>query len=190
MGSLGKRIIVYTMMWVLLVMVLLQVYDNVTGKGMPVKKDTQAAGAETPVAPDEGVTQLAALQTCVASDPKNLQCTLDLANLYYQAGLWAQAQVTYESAIKLDPHDVATLLKLAGTYIYQSKFAQAIPTLRDAAALKPDSPEIHLLLGLALSKIDPPQMDAAVSEWRQVVSLDPNSAWAAQASQYIAEAGR
>jgi cytochrome c-type biogenesis protein CcmH/NrfG len=190
MGSVGKKVIVYTMMWVLLVMVLLQVYDNVTGRGMPVKKDTQAAGAGPTVAPDEGVARLAALQTCVASDPKNLQCTLDLANLYYQAGLWGQAQITYESAIKLDPHDVATLLKLAGTYIYQAKFEQAIPTLRDAAALKPDSPEIHLLLGLALSKLSPPHMDAAVSEWRQVVSLDPSSAWASQASQYIAEAGR
>jgi len=188
MNTLGKRIVVFLMVWVLLVMTLIQLYDNVTGKGMPVKQATPSADAA--VTPDAGVTRLAELQTCVAADPKNLQCTLVLADLYYGAGQWPQAQVNYESAVKLDPHNASVLLKLAGTYIYQNDFPPAITTLRDAIALRPDSPEIHLLLGLSLSKLNPPKMDEAVSEWQQVIKLAPDSAWATQAQQYIREAGR
>ncbi len=179
------------MLWVLLVMTVAQVYDNVTGRGMPAKKVVPAAATPEPtVQPDAGVAKLADLQGCVASDPNNLQCNLDLANLYYQAQQWPQAQVNYERAVRLNPHDPAVLFKLAGTYIYQEKFAQAVPTLQQAASLKPDAPEIHLLLGLSLSKLDPRQTDNAVTEWRKVIAIDPKSDWATQAQQYISEAGK
>jgi tetratricopeptide (TPR) repeat protein len=166
------------MLWVLLVMTAAQVYDNVTGRGLPPKPEATptAAAAATP---DEFITKLA-----------DLQCVTDLANMYYQAGQWPQAQVNYEQAVKLNPHDAALLLKLAGTYIYQNQFEKAIPTLRQAESLRDDSPEIHLLLGLSLSKQQPPQMDEAVAQWRRVLQLAPGSAWAAQAGQYISEAGR
>src|SRR5438477_1951270 len=104
MNSLGKRIIVFTMLWVLLVMTVIQEYDNVTGKGMPPKKAVPASGEPT-VQPDPDVARLADLQRCVAADPNNLHCNLDLANLYYQAKMWPQAQVDYERAVKLNPHD-------------------------------------------------------------------------------------
>jgi len=188
MNTLGKRILVFFMIWVLLVMALTQLYDNVTGRGMPAAVPTPAA--EATVAPDEGVTRLAELQTCVAADPKNLQCTLDLADLYYGAGQWPQAQVNYESVVKLNPHDPAVLLKLAGTYIYQNNFEPATATLQEAVSLRPDAPEVHLLLGLALSKSNPPKMDQAVAEWQQVIKLAPTSAWATQAQQYLRDAGR
>ena len=189
MSPLGKRIVVFTMMWVFLVMIVTQVYDNVTGKGMPARP-ASVGTPEPTVAPDENVTRLADLQSCMAANPNNLQCTLDLAALYYRGGQWPQAQVNYERAIKLDPHNVEVLLKLAGTYIYQQKFEQAVPTLQQAADLSPQSPEIHLLLGLSLSRLDPPRTEQAVAEWRKVIELAPGSTWATQASQYISEAGK
>ena len=187
MTPLGKRIIVFTMMWVLLVMSLSQVYDNITGRGMPAPAAAAIPTLEPTVQPDEAVSRLADLQTCVASDPNNLGCVTDLASLYYSAGQYGQAQVNYERAVKLDPHNVDTMFKLAGTYIYQEKFPQAVPALRDAVVLKPDAPEIHLLLGLSLSKLSPPHMDEALTEWRKVQSLAPGSAWAGQAAQYISD---
>ena len=185
MNPLGKKIVVYGMAWVLLVMVLSQIYDNVRGKGMPV----QQAVIPTAVAatPDTQQERLAELQTCLAGDPNNLQCTIELASLYYAAGQWPQAQVNYERAVQLDPHNVQSLLKLSGTYIFQQKFDQAVPTLEQAASLSPNSAEIHLLLGLALSKLNPPRIDEAVEEWRSVISLAPESSWAKQAAQYISE---
>jgi cytochrome c-type biogenesis protein CcmH/NrfG len=189
MSPLGKRIVVFTMFWVLLVMVVSQIYDNVTGKGMPANAPAVPTTEET-VQPDADISKLADLQACVASNPNNLQCTLDLAAFYYSAQQWPQAQVTYERAIQLDPHNVEVLLKLSGTYIYQEKFEQATATLQQAASLSPNSPEIHLLLGLSLSKLNPPRTDEAVSEWRKVVSLAPGSPWAAQATAYISEAGK
>lgn len=191
MNSLGKRILVYTMLWVILVMVVAQVYDNLTGRGMPPKaEDTSTAAALAAVTPDPSVTHLANLQSCVASDPNNLQCVTDLANLYYQAQQWGPAQTNYEQAVKLNPHDASLLLKLAGTEIYQDSFDAAIPTLQQAETLRPDAPEIHLLLGLALAKVTPPRTDEAAAQWRKVEQLAPGSAWATQASQYLSELGK
>src|SRR5829696_2497357 len=149
MNPLGKKIVVYGMVWVLTVMVLSQIYDNVRGKGMPIKT-VAVPTAEAFTTPDAEITRLAELQSCLASDPENLQCTVELAAFYYASEQWPQAQVNYERAVKLDPHNVQSLLKLAGTYIFQQKFEQAVTTLQQAAILSPESAEIHLLLGLAL----------------------------------------
>src|SRR4051812_38976606 len=132
MSPLGRRIIVLFMGWVLLVMVVLQVYDNVTGKSAP-KNDVGPVATPAAVTPDAQTQKLADLQTCVASDPNNLQCTVDLALIYYQAGQYPQAQVNYERAAQLSPKDYTILIKLAGTYIYQQKFEQAAATLEQAA---------------------------------------------------------
>jgi cytochrome c-type biogenesis protein CcmH/NrfG len=188
MSPIGKRIIVYTMLWVFLVMIVLQIYDNVTGRDMPAR--TSAAQVEPTTGPDREIARLAELQSCVASDPNNLQCALDLAEFYYAAGQYPQAQVTYERANFLEPKNVGTLLKLAGSYIYQEKFPQAVSTLQEAAAIQPESPEIHLLLGLSFSRLDPPRMDDAAAEWRKVIELAPGSPLASQARQYLAESGR
>jgi cytochrome c-type biogenesis protein CcmH/NrfG len=177
------------MMWVVLAMVVLQIYDNVTGKGIPMQEPSAVATVEPMVLPDQQVQQLANLQSCVASNPNNLQCTLDLGAFYYQAGQYPEAQVTYEKANQLSPHNYEILLKLAGSYIFQQKFPQATASLQEASLLKPDSPEIHLLLGLALSKLDPPRMTDAINEWRRVISLQPGSSLAQQAQQYINAAG-
>jgi cytochrome c-type biogenesis protein CcmH/NrfG len=190
MNSLGKRILVYSMMWVILVMVVAQLYDNLSGRSMPASQAAQQATPTVEASADQDVQRLADLQSCVASDPNNLQCNLDLANLYYQAQQWQQAQTNYERAVTLNPHDAAVLVKLAGTYIYQAEFTKAVPTLKQAVTLQPSAPEIHLLLGLALSKSTPPQMDAAVSEWQTVLKIAPNTAWATQAGQYISEASK
>ncbi|MDQ6694451.1 MAG: tetratricopeptide repeat protein, partial [Chloroflexota bacterium] len=175
--------------WVLLVMVLSQIYDNVTGKGMS-PRTAAIPTAEAVVTPDDTVTTIANLQSCVAANPKNLKCVQDLAGLYYDLKQYPQAQVNYQQAIQLDPHNVALLLRLGGTYIYQQKFSEAAQTLRQADTLQPNSPQILLLLGLALSKSNPPQLDNAVLAWRKVVSLSPGTDYAQQAAQYINESGR
>ncbi|MDQ3706270.1 MAG: tetratricopeptide repeat protein [Chloroflexota bacterium] len=189
MNPLGKRIVVLGMFWVFLVMIVTQVYDNVTGRGMPATR----AAAPTPTASaqvDAVIQQMADLQACVANNPENLDCMLELATLYYDLEQYPQAQTAFEAAIKLDPHNVGALVKLAGSYIRQNKFPEAVTTLEQALDLQPDSPELHLLLGLSLSRLDPPQTDRAVAEWRQVISLDPNSALADQARLYIEETGQ
>jgi tetratricopeptide (TPR) repeat protein len=189
MSPLGKRILVLGMFWVFLVMIVTQAYDNVTGRGMPATPAAVPTPTGTAEA-DATIQQLADLQACVTNNPNNLQCMLDLANLYYDLGQYPQAQTAFEAAVKLDPHNVGAIVKLAGSYIRQTKFDEAVTTLEQAVELQPDSPELRLLLGLSLSRLDPPQTDQAVAEWRQVISLDPTSALADQARQYIQEAGK
>jgi cytochrome c-type biogenesis protein CcmH/NrfG len=188
MSPLGKRIVVFFMLWVFLVMILIQVYDNVTGKGMPVKvaPTAVAAGVETP---DPDVAKLAELQSCLASNPNDLSCTMQLGQLYYAAQQWPQAQVNYERAVKLDPTSVEALVKLSGTYIYQLDFEQAANTLTQARALQPDSPEINLLLGLAFSRLEPPKKTEALAAWRKVIEVAPGSTWAEQADAFIKDSG-
>lgn len=184
MNPLGKRIIVFFMLWVFLVMILIQVYDNVTGKGMPARRQPTPI-AQATVEPDPGITRLAELQSCVASNPNNFDCTLQLAALYYAAQQWPQAQASYEHAVKLQPKNVEALVKLAGTYIYQLDFNRAAAALIQAATLQPDSPEIHLLLGLSYSKLDPPRRAEALTEWRKVIEIAPGSEWATSAASFI-----
>jgi hypothetical protein len=78
MNPLGKKIVVYGMAWVLIVMVLSQIYDNVRGKGMPVKT-AAVPTVEAIITPDAEISRLAELQSCLASDPENLQCTIAVA---------------------------------------------------------------------------------------------------------------
>ncbi len=188
MGPLGKRILVLLFGWVLLVMVIIQVYDNVSGRNSPVSRVVAAPTAIPTVQADADMTKLADLQTCVANDPNNLQCTSGLADLYYSLGQYPQAQVNYERASQLSPHDASLMLRLAGTYIYQQAFDKAVATLQQAVVLQPDSPEIHLLLGLSLSQLDPPRTQDAIAEWRSVVTLAPDSTWATEAAKYISNA--
>jgi tetratricopeptide (TPR) repeat protein len=185
LSPLGKRIIVLFMGWVLLVMVVTQVYDNVTGRNAPQNRVIVVPTPGPTVGPDADITRMAELQTCVAADPDNLDCVRELAALYYKLGQYEQAQANYEQAARLAPHDYDILVKLAGTYIFQLMFEEAVDTLRDAVGLKPDSPEIHLLLGLALSKLEPPRLEEAKAEWQQVINLAPDTEWAAQAAELI-----
>ena len=82
--------------------------------------------------------------------------------------------MNYERASQLSPHDAGLMLRLAGTYIYQQDFDKAVATLQKAVVLQPDSPEIHLLLGLSLSQLNPPRTQDAIAEWRSVVTLAPD----------------
>jgi Tfp pilus assembly protein PilF len=189
MSRLGKQIIVFSMVWVLLVMALTQIYDNVTGRGLAPKKSVEVPTA-APSAPDQDVARLAELQTCVATNPDNLQCNMELADLYYAAKQWPQAQVNYERAARLQPGNGAILRRLAGTYIYQNDLGRAASTLREAAQAQPDSAETHLLLGLVLSRLDPPQTEAALAEWRKAIEVAPGSESAKQAQQYLDEAAK
>ena len=188
MNPLGKRVIVFLMFWVLVVMAVAQLFDNITGRNAPARAAEPTPAAESTAEPDAGIQRLADLQTCVAADPSNLQCTTDLADYYYRAGQYAQAEVEYRRAVDLDPHNSELLLRLAGTYIFQQKFDLAAGTLRQATELAPDSPEVRLLLGLALSRMEPPDTAGAVAEWQKVIELAPGSELATQASNYINEA--
>jgi cytochrome c-type biogenesis protein CcmH/NrfG len=188
MSPLGKRIIVFFMFWVLVVMAAAQLFNNLSGRNAPARAAEPAPTTLPTAAPDQGIQRLADLQTCVAADPTNLKCTTDLAAYYYDEGQYAQAEVEYSRAVELDPKNAQWLLRLAGAYIFQQKFEEAAGTLRQAAEIEPNSPEVRLLLGLALSRIEPAQVDAAVQEWRKVIELAPGSELAAQASSYINEA--
>jgi cytochrome c-type biogenesis protein CcmH/NrfG len=177
------------MAWVLFVMVVTQVYDNVTGRNAPQSRVIVVPTPGPTIGPDPDITRMAELQTCVAANPDDLNCVRELADLYYKLGQFGPAQTNYERAAELAPDDYDILVKLAGTYIYQLMFEEAVETLRKAVALKPDSPEIHLLLGLSLSKLEPPRWDEAKAEWQEVIRLAPESEWAGQAAALINSAG-
>jgi len=173
------------MLWLLSAMALIQLYDNISGKNAPVDRVVAVPTVVPTVGPDPGITRLADLQTCVSEEPDNLDCLTQLAALYYDMGQYDQSQASYLAAIKLSPNDYNLMVNLAGTYIYQLKFEAAVATLKEAAALKPDSPEIHLLLGLSLSKLNPPKLTEAIAEWNMVIKLAPGSDYATQAAQLI-----
>ena len=182
MSPLGKRIIVLMMFWVFLVMIFIQVYDNFKNSS------AQSTEAAPTVGPDPAISRLADLQACVAADPNDFDCTLELGETYYDNKQWELAQVNLERALALDGDNITARVKLAGTLIYQNQFDQAIPVLNGAVQLNPNSAEIYLLLGLALSKVEPSREAEALVAWRKVIELAPNTALAQQAAIFIEEA--
>ncbi len=184
MSYTAKRIIVLLMAWGLLVFVGVTVRINLNTPPLPVLTPTAAPAAAAPVdtaAPD----RMAALQATLDHDPANLPALVELAGLFYGQHDWASAITLYQRAQALDPHGVDVLVHLAAAQLYALHFAEARTTLGQAAQLAPRRPDIHLLLGLALSRQAPPDLAGAGAEWRQVIALAPGTSLAQQAQELL-----
>ena len=111
-----------------------------------------AAGATAPQqAPrlDEGRVQ--ALNTILQSDPKNVNATIQLGNVYFDAERWDDAAKWYEKALELDPKNADASTDLGVSYYYSNK---------------PDQ---------ALAQFGKQDLKAAATEWQKVVELAPDS---------------
>ena len=92
----------------------------------------------------------------------------------------------YERAVQLEPHNPDLLLQLAAAQLRLTQINAARDTLLQASTLAPDRADIHLLLGLALSKSTPPDPVGAAREWERVQQLAPGSDLARQAEALLA----
>lgn len=175
MSYTAKRVILIFMAWGLLVFAGLQVRAN-------VEDGEQAVAPPTPTVVLDEETQL---QQTLDANPTDLAAMIRLARILYDRQDYEGASLLYGRAVQLEPHSPDLLLQLAATQFDQNQFAAAQATLSEAVSLAPERPEIHLLLGLALSRLSPPDPVGATREWREVLRLAPGTDLATQAQELI-----
>ncbi len=181
MSYTGKRITILLMAWGLLLFVGITFRINVTTPPLP---SLTPSPQPTPAPGD----QAAALRQTLATDPNNLDALVQLAGLDYDQQNWTEAISLYQRALVIDPHNVDVLVHEAAAQLYSLQFADAESTLRQAADLAPDRADIHLLLGLALSRDTPPDDAGARVEWQKVIALAPDTALAQEAQNLLTAA--
>jgi cytochrome c-type biogenesis protein CcmH/NrfG len=176
-----KRLILLVMGWGLLVFIGAQVRENLTAAPPPTPVAQAAQGADPLATPDE----LTALQDTLDKNPQDVVAMTRLAKLLYDEGDYQSAETLLERAVELAPHDPDLLVQLAAAQFRLAQIDAARDTLLKATALAPDRADIHLLLGLALSRGSTPKPDAAAVEWQKVIQLAPGTDLARQAQELI-----
>ena len=101
------------------------------------------------------------------SDP----CTV--ADRSFAAHLLPEARSGYEACLAAGQVTFEILSNLGAVYSQLSQFDRAIPTYRQALALNPDNPFLHLNLGLAFYKSD--KVREAAVEFSRTLILDPDN---------------
>jgi len=139
-------------------------------------------GAPAPAMLDEARVQ--ALRNVVDKDPKNAVARAQLANLYYDAGRYADAITWYQESIALNPGDVSVSTDLGVSYYYSNQPDRAIQQLEHSLKIDPRHTKTLLNLGVvrAFGKQD---LNGATEIWRRLVELAPDSPEGQQAKQAL-----
>jgi tetratricopeptide (TPR) repeat protein len=142
----------------------------------PATAATQPAGGGTAQqqAPrlDEGRVQ--ALNTILQSDPKNVNATIQLGNLYFDAERWDDAIKWYAKALELDPRNADASTDLGVSYYYSNKPDEALAQFERSLAISPSHTKTLLNKGIVLA-FGKQDLKAAAVEWQKVVELAPDS---------------
>ncbi len=114
-----------------------------------------------------------------ALDPNDSQNWVILAQIYQNMiGLSDEASEfaiqSYITAIENDPTNPGLRISLGGLFLNEEKFEQAASLFQQATELKPDFPNAHYNLAVALIQLK--QLEAARASYQQVLALlDPAS---------------
>ena len=141
-----------------------------------------ASGGAAPVMLDEARVQ--ALRNIIDKDPKNATARAQLANLYYDAGRYAEAIKWYSESIALNPNDVDVSTDLGVSYYYTNQPDLAIKQLEHSLKVDPRHTKTLLNLGVvrAFGKKD---LKGATEAWRRLVEIAPDSPEGRQAKQAL-----
>jgi tetratricopeptide (TPR) repeat protein len=121
---------------------------------------------------DEGRVQ--ALNTILKGDPKNVNATVQLGNVYFDAERWGDAIKWYERALELDPRNADASTDLGVSYYYSNKPDEALAQFEKSLAISPTHTKTLLNKGIVLA-FGKQDLKAAATEWQKVVDLAPES---------------
>lgn len=150
----------------------------------PISAGASGSGTQQPV--DPALQQrVADLQAKVQQNPKDVAALTDLGNALFDLQQFPQAADTFSSAVELDPKNTDLHLKLGNAYFFQGMAKSAIREYRTAIDVDPKNAEPQFYLALALSHSNPPDVDAAIQAWQQVLKLAPGTDLATKSQSFI-----
>jgi tetratricopeptide (TPR) repeat protein len=144
---------------------------------------TASAAAATASAKE---TELQAYRNVLAANPGNLRANVELANLLYDAGRYAEAIPYYQQAFTLDSTNVNVSTDLATSLYYAGRIDAALAQFDRSLALDPRHGQT--LYNLGIVKRDAKRdSQGAIAAWEQLLTTDPDYPDAAKVRTMMAE---
>ncbi|HMO56537.1 MAG TPA: DnaJ domain-containing protein [Roseiflexaceae bacterium] len=170
------------------------------------------AATATPSPLDQFEVLLAQARLAVEQQPDNAQAWVDYANLLYDSAQivreqapesvlyqqrlprWLEAIAAYRRALELVPDDARIRGEIGASACFYGigvgdlrYIEEGLNELQQATAAIPDDVRMLLNIGHCRVNVQPPQIDAAIRDWQQVITIAPGSPFAIEAQRLIDE---
>lgn len=207
-----------TTMWLSIVIPLVIVMTTYIitdgGRRTAPSNDTPPVAVATTVA-DQFEQDIITARAATEANPTSISAWVEYANLLYnsvqivreqqpgsslyQSRLlrWQMAADAYAKALSFDPSNMVVKADMGASRCFYGngmgnsiEASTGLAQLREALPELPASeqPRVLLNLGYCLAELTPPQIDAAIAAWQQIVDSQPqDSPFAIQASRLIAQ---
>lgn len=183
-----------TVVWVLLSAVCL-LLGLVVGHffagigGAPVAAPAAAAQPVAEATPGQPIVDERQVQTyrdILARDPRNLQAAVQLGNLLYDAGRYAEAVPAYQQAFAVDPRNVNVSTDLGTALWYSGRADDAIAQYEKSLAIDPKHGQT--LFNVGIVKRDGKQdHKGAIAVWERLLAANPGYADRGKVEQAISQ---
>jgi cytochrome c-type biogenesis protein CcmH/NrfG len=156
----------------------------------PVARPAAGKPRAPPAAPPQGAgenvhARIAALQSVVARDPKNVQAWVQLGHDYFDTRQPQKAIDAYERALELRPDDPDVITDQGVMYRDLGQYERALQNFQRASRIDPKHVQSLFNLGVVFANdLNEPQK--AVEAWTRVAEVGPGTPVAAQARDAIA----
>jgi hypothetical protein len=141
-----------------------------------------AGGAPTPGLLDE--RQVQALRDILAKDPRNGQAAIQLGNLLYDAGRYAEAVQPYQQALAVDPKNVNVSTDLGTSLWYAGRPDEALAQYEKSLEIDPN--HAQTLFNQGIVRLEGKQDAArAVQSWEKLLAAHPNYPERARVEQLL-----
>jgi len=132
-----------------------------------------SAQTSTATPPPVNEQELQSFKNVLASDPKNVQANIEIANRLYDAQRYADAIPYYQQAFTLDPKNVNVSTDLATALYYAGRADDALTQFDKSLALDPAHGQTLFNLGIVKrdAKNDP---HGAIVAWERLLTSAPD----------------
>lgn len=147
------------------------------------------APATAPAAALGDSAQMAAYRNILATDPMNVTAAIQLGNLLYDAGRYAEAVPYYRQALALDPKNVNVSTDLGTALWYSGNADEALKQY--AVSLAIDPRHEPTLFNVGIVRLDGKQdVVGAIDAWQRLIAINPAGEQASKARRRLEEAKR
>ena len=160
--------------------------NQVPAVGAPI---AAAAVTATPAGSVLNEQEAQAYRNVLASDPKNLRANVELANLLYDAGRYAESIPYYQQAFALDPTNVNVSTDLGTALHYVGRAGDALAQFERSLTINPKHAQTLFNIGVVRrdGKNDP---RGAIEAWERLLVTNPDYVDAPKVRTMIADLQR
>jgi len=148
-------------------------------------------GGEEPAAAEEGdivpidTSRVAELVPLVQEDPNNMEALFELGEIYFLGAEWQAAIDWFTQLVALDPANVHAYTDIGTANFNLGSYEDARSAWLTGLEAAPEDVQLHYNMGFLYANVDPVDIQAAMTEWGEVVRLAPGSDLAATAKVHL-----